>query len=622
MTDQTQAAAQSYEFRAEIQQLLNILVHSLYTEREIFLRELISNASDALNRAQFEMLTNKEVLDPDAELGIQISVNKDEKTITVSDTGIGMNRDELIENLGTIAHSGALSFLNALKASKGENVPSSDIIGQFGVGFYSVFMVADRVSVTSRSFRSTEPAYTWNSDGSNSYTIEPSDKTNRGTDVVIYVKDDAGEFLSDYRLQQIVRKHSNYVAFPIKVGDAVANAQQAIWRRSPREISDQDYLDFYKQLTFDPRDPLLRVHQVSDAPVQFYSLMYVPSKLDRGLFAVDHEGGPQLYARKVLIQQHAKDLLPQWMRFVVGVVDSEDLPLNISRETVQSNRVMTKLKSTLSSKLIGEVETLAEKDADNYVSFWTEFGALVKEGVATDASNRDRLMNLLRFHTSKEPNGWVSLKEYVSRMAEGQNEIYYLFGEDEKSIAFSPHLDPFKSRGIEVLLLTETIDSFMINTVHEYDSRHLRNGADSELELPASPSEETAGEALEATPLHTLIEHFKRALGDRVSDVRESKVLNESPARLVGTEKDMGADMERVYRMLGKEYSAPRRTLEINPRHPLIHNLSAMGDNALVDEVAVQLYESALLLEGIHPNPADMVPRIQALMEAATRHQS
>jgi molecular chaperone HtpG len=610
------AATQSYEFRAEVQQLLNILVHSLYTDREIFLREQISNASDALHRQQFEMLTNKDVLDPDVELAIRVTVDKDAGTITVSDTGIGMNRDELIDNLGTIAHSGAMSFLNALK-DKG--TVSADIIGQFGVGFYSVFMVADRVSVTSRSYRPDDQAYTWSSDGSNSYTVELAEKASRGTDVVIHVKEDADEFLSDFRLGQIVKKHSNYIAFPIYVGDKVANAQTALWRRSPRDVTDPEYLDFYKQLTFDPGEPLAHVHQVSDAPVQFYSLLYVPSKLDRGLFQVDYEGGPRLYARKVLIQEHAKDLLPPWMRFVEGVVDSEDLPLNISRETVQANRVIARLKNALSSRLISELEALAEKQPDRYATFWKEFGRLVKEGVVTDATNRDRLTGLLRFYTSRSGEEMISLKDYVERLAEGQDEIYYLFGEDVKSIRRSPHLDVFKAHGIEVLFLIDTIDSFMMNAIVEFQGKKFHNGADADLELPTALEAQPEGEALDAEAFDTLVARFKAVLGDRVIEVRESKVLTESPARLVSPDKGFGADMERVYRLLDKEFPAQGRILELNPRHTLIRNLAALGDDPLVDQVAEQLFESALLLEGIHPNPADMVPRIQALMEAATR---
>ncbi len=615
-------ATQSFEFRAEVQQLLNILVHSLYTDREIFLRELISNASDALNRIQFEMLTNKDVVDPEVELAIRIKIDKDARTITVSDTGIGMNRDELIENLGTIAHSGAMAFLDALKERGGGATP--DIIGQFGVGFYSVFMVAERVSVTSRSYRPGDQACTWTSDGSNSYTVVQADKANRGTDVVIHVKDDADEFLSDYRLEMIVKKHSNYISFPIYVGDKVVNDQSAIWRRNPRDVTEQEYDDFYKQLSLDLDNPLLHVHQVSDAPVQFYSLLYIPSKLDRGLFVADYEGGPRLYARKVLIQEHAKDLLPQWMRFIEGVVDSEDLPLNISRETVQANRVMARLKGALSGKLIGEMESLADKDTAKYQTLWEQFGRMIKEGVTTDAANRERLTSLLRFRTSKNPEGWVSLQEYVDRMVEGQDDIYYLFGEDVKSIQRSPHLDVFKARNVEVLFLIDTIDSFMMNAIVEYKGKKFHNGADAELELPAPKDEEAKpeGEALPEDTLNKLIERFKKVLGERVSDVRESKVLKESPVRLVSPDKGFGADMERVYRLLDKEFPAPpSRILELNPRHPLIKNLSALGDSPLADQVVEQLFESALLLEGIHPNPADMVPRIQALMEAAVKHE-
>jgi molecular chaperone HtpG len=608
---------QAYEFRAEIQQLLNILVHSLYTDREIFLRELISNASDAINRLQFEMLTHHDVVDPDAELKIAITADETAKTITISDTGIGMNRDEMIENLGTIAHSGALSFLKSLDEKGSKN---AEIIGQFGVGFYSAFMVADQITVTSRSYRADDTAWTWSSDGSNSYTIEASEKANRGTEVVLHLRDDCDEFLQTYRLESIIHKHSNYISFPIYVGEKVANAQTALWRRTPREVSKEDYLDFYKQLTFDPGEPQFYVHQVSDAPVQFYSLLFVPSKLDRGLFSENYEGGPRLYARKVLIQEHAKDLLPQWLRFVVGVVDSEDLPLNISRETVQTNRVMTRLKTTLTNKLIGEVEVMAEKEPEKFKAFMTEFGRMIKEGVATDASNRERLAGLMRFVTSTNSDGDVSLKAYIGRMVDDQNEIYYLFGEDNKSLARSPHLDAFKSRGIEVLFLSDPIDSFVVNSLFEYQGKKLRNAAEDHLDLPKGKQEETPeAEPVAEAEFGALVDRIKHVLGDQVGDVRESKSLTNSVARLVTPEGGFGADMERVYRMLDKEFTAPKRILELNPRHPLIHNLAAFGDTPMFDVVAQQILDTALLQEGIHPNPSDMVPRLQALMEAATR---
>ncbi len=613
-----QPVPQQYEFRAEIQQLLNILVHSLYTDREIFLRELISNASDAIHRLQFEMLTNPDVLDPDTELAIHITFDAEAKTITVRDTGIGMNRDEMIENLGTIAHSGAASFLQALK-DKGSS--SSDIIGQFGVGFYSVFMVADEVSVTSRSFRKDDPAWTWTSTGGNAYTIEPTEKTTRGTEITLKLKEDATEFAAEYRLERIIKKHSNYIPFPIYVGEKVANQQTALWRRNPREVTEQEYNEYYKQLTYDTADPIAHIHLNTDAPVQFYSLLYVPSKADRGLFTVDSgDAGPRLYARKVLIQEHAKDLLPQWMRFVEGVVDSEDLPLNISRETVQANKVMARLKTAITNKVISELETVAEKDTAKYAIFWQEFGRLVKEGLASDFTNREKLAKLARFHTSREDNAWVSLADYKSRMVEGQTEIYYLFGEDPKSVARSPHLDIFRARGIEVLFLTETIDSFMISGLPDFEGTKLRNGADADLELPAAPETEQ-GESLSEDATRTLLAKFKIVLGDRVTEVRESKLLTGSPVRLVAADKGFGSDMERVYRMLDKPFEVPKRILEVNPRHAIIRNMAALSDDVLVDDVAEQLFESAMLLEGIHPNPADMVPRIEALMEAATRRE-
>lgn len=613
------ATVQNYEFRAEIQQLLNILVHSLYTDREIFLRELISNASDALNRLRFEMLTNPEVVDPEAELGISVHVDKDARTITVSDTGIGMNRDEMIENLGTIAHSGAMAFLETLR-QKGDT-PTSDIIGQFGVGFYSVFMVADEVQVVSRSFRPDDQAVAWTSDGSASYRINDSDKATRGTDIIIHVKADADEFLDEYRLRNIVRKHSNYVAFPVKVGESVANAQTALWRRAPREVTEAEYQDFYKQLTYDPGQPFLYTHLAADAPVQFYALLFVPSQLDRGLFTPEHSGGPRLYARKVLIQDHAKDLLPEWMRFVEGVVDSEDLPLNISRETVQSNRAMARLKSALSGKLISQIEELAAKDTDKYNRFWKEFGRMLKEGVFADEPNRERLAKLLRFHTSRDPEGWVSLEEYTERAVEGQEMIYYLFGDDARSLQRSPHLDLFKRHGVEVLFLAETIDSFMVNALVEFNGKKLHNAADADLHLPGAP-QETASEVerLPDMALAELVGRFEKTLGERVASVRASDALSEHPARLVAPDQGFGADMERVYRMLDRNFALPKRILEINPRHRLIHNLAGLGESALAEAVIEQLFESSLLIEGIHPSPVHMVPRIEQLMEAATGH--
>lgn len=619
-TIQNDAPQQHYEFRAEIKQLLDILVHSLYTDREIFLRELISNASDAINRLQFELLTNPDVVDADAAPEIRITIDAEAKTVTLTDNGIGMNRDELIENLGTIAHSGAASFLKALQE---KDVKNTDIIGQFGVGFYSVFMVADEVQVTTRSYRKDDPAWTWTSKGDNAYTIEPADKTTRGTSVTLKLKEDAADFAALWKLEAIVRRHSNYIPFPIFVGDGetISNARVAIWRRPKNEVSEQEYADFYKQISYDQDAPLLHIHQSVDSPVQYYALLFLPGKADRGLWTADSlDNGPKLYARKVLIQEHAKDLLPQWMRFVVGVVDSEDLPLNVSRETVRANQVMDQLKKAIQKKVISELETMAEKNPEDYQKFWVEFGRLLKEGLSMDFANKDKLAKLLRFHTANQPDAWVSLADYKAAMIEGQTEMYYLFGEDAKSIQRSPHLDIFKARKLDVLFMTEPIDSFMMSSLNEFDETPLRNGSDADLKLPDQENpEEPQGEALDDDQIALLLGSFKSVLGDKVSDVRESKLLTGSPVRLVTPDGGLGSDMERIYKMMDREFSAQKRILEVNRRHPIIRNMATLNDAILRDDVAEQLYDSALLLEGIHPNPADMVPRIEALLEAATR---
>src|SRR5689334_5626459 len=424
----TAPAPEAIEFRAEIRQLLNILVHSLYTDREIFLRELVSNASDALNRVQFEMLTNRAVLDPEAELAIRITSDPEAGTLTIRDSGIGMTREELIENLGTIAHSGAAAFLESLK--EGQKV--SDVIGQFGVGFYSVFMVADEVRVTSRSYRPEAAAWTWTASGDESYTLEPAEKADRGTTIQIKFKEDAKEFAQPYRLEQIVGKHSDFVSFPIYVGEKTANRQTALWRQSTSEITDEAANDFYKQLTLDFEAPLARIHLNTDAPVQIYALLFIPAKADRGILSLRKDFGLKLYSRKVLIQEYAKDLLPNYLRFVEGVVDSEDLPLNVSRETVQANKVMERIKNALTHKMIDTLKELAVKDKEKFEAFWKSYSNYIKEGMATDPTARERLTPLLRFYSSRAGGDQElsSLADYTSRMKPEQRTIYYLLGDD------------------------------------------------------------------------------------------------------------------------------------------------------------------------------------------------
>ena len=620
------AETQPIAFRAEIRQLLDILVHSLYTEREIFLRELISNASDALNRLQFEMLTNREVLDPGAELGIWITGDPQARSLTIRDTGIGMTREELVENLGTIAHSGAKAFLEAAQA---QEKSEADIIGQFGVGFYSVFMVAEEVRVTSRSYRPGAEAAVWAASGGDSYTVEAVEKGDRGTAIEIKLKEDAREFAEVHRLNQIVKRHSDFVAYPIYVSKAgeeagdlkQANQQTALWRQSPREVEAEKYDEFYKQITLDFEKPLRHIHYVADAPVQIYSLLFIPAKVERGFLSLRREDGLKLYSHKILIQEYYKDLLPPHFRFVEGVVDSEDIPLNISRESVQASPVMARIKKALTKRLIDELESLAEEDAGVYAEFWREFGRYLKEGVASDMEGRADLYPLLRFHSTTHPDELVSLADYVSRMKDGQDRIYYIFGEDPRSAARSPHLDYFHRNGYEVLTLTDTIDSFMIIGLREFEGKKLQNVAAADLELPRTDdkaAEEESPEPIPGDRLGRLILKFKNQLGERVTDVRTTERLVDSPARLVDPQGAVNQEMQRVYKLLDREFEVPKKILELNPRHKLLKALAELPESdPLLETCVEQIYEDALLIEGIHPDPASMIPRLEQLMEAA-----
>ena len=615
----------SYTFKAEIQQLLNILVHSLYTDREIFLRELLSNASDALNRIQFEMLTNPDVLDPEVELAIHVEVDPEAKTITVSDTGIGMTREEIARDLGTIAHSGAADFIKRLET---ERQPSVELIGQFGVGFYSVFMVADQVRVISRSYRPEAEAVEWVSSGGSRYRLASAEKSGRGTRIEIKLKEDAAEFASSWRLEQIIRKHSDYVAFPIYVGDRQdpVNRQSAIWRHSPAEVSAEQYDDFYKHLTLDPEKPLLHVHLVSDAPVDLRSILYVPAKRDRGFLSLRADHGLKLYIHNVLIQEYNKDLLPNYLRFVDGVVESEDLPLNISRETVQNSPAGRRIQRALTRKLVSQLETLADEEPEAYATFWNEFGPFIKEGVASlpagDGATKDDLLPLLRFHSSRSDQSLVSLAQYQERMAGDQAAIYYVLGEDLRSVARSPHLDYFRAHDVEVLYFIDPIDSFVAVALQDYEGKPLKNVDDAGLELPDEVEADAEAEALPDAEFNRLVGRFVQVLGDRVVEVRRSKVLTDSPCRLVSPDDAPAREMSRVYRMLGQEFEAPKRILEINRGHPIIVNLAhlvtAQPDAGVIDTTIEQLFENQLLMEGLHPNPADMIPRIHQLMTTAT----
>jgi molecular chaperone HtpG len=614
----TRDEAQSFHFKAETKQLLNILIHSLYKDREVFLRELLSNASDALNRLRFEMVTNQDVLDPAAELAIRIKVDKDARMLTIQDSGIGMTREEIIENLGTIAQSGARKFL---EATKEKNADLTQVIGQFGVGFYSVFMVAEWVRVTSRSYRKDAQAISWYATGEENYEISAADMNERGTKVEIKLKEDAAEFADEYRIKNIIHKHSEYIGFPIYVGEEKqpVNKQTSIWRMSKQSVTPEQYKDFYKQLTLDFEDPLLHTHILTDAPVQLYALLYVPGKSERGMFALRREDGLKLYSRNILIDEYNKDLLPEHLRFVQGVVDSEDLPLNVSRETVQATGLMARLKKVITGQIMKELENLAKNDAEKYQTFWKEFGVYLKQGVATSPVDAESIQPLLRFKTNLHPETWSSLEDYVGRMKPDQKVIYFIVGEDPRSVLRSPHLDYFQQQGTEVLLLTEPMDSFMLMGLRKYRDYELQNVA--QAEIPEESKESEKQEQIAEADFSKLIERFKQVLGERVTDVRASNRLSQSVARLVDAEGALNPELQRVYKYLGKEHEVPKKILELNPSHTILKKLlNTDPESELQTLIIEQIYDSALLVEGLHPDPSSMASRVQQIIEAALSH--
>lgn len=619
----------TYTFQAETQQLLDILIHSLYTEKEIFLRELVSNASDALSRMQFIQLTDNDVLDGDAPLEIRLTIDEEAKTLTVSDTGLGMTADDMVENLGTIAKSGAKNFLAALKDATNKEA-AQNIIGQFGVGFYSAFMAADKVRVVSRSYQPDAEAVVWEATGGTEYTIESAERESRGTDVILYLNDEAAEeFLQEWKLKNVITRHSDYVAFPIYVGDAEepANKQQALWRQAPQEVEEEQYTDFYRMLTMDFMNPPLHtIHMRADSPMQFYTLLFIPSSAEASPFNPRREPGLKLYARKVLIDEYNTDLLPEYLGFIQGVVDSEDLPLNVNRESVRADRVMAKLKKVITDKILRELKGMAQRQTEDYLKIYAEFGRFLKQGIVVDPMAKDDLLPLLLFNTSHDddPDMYYSLQEYTERMVSGQEEIYYVIADDFHSAKRSPHLDAFRQRGIEVLYYADPVDAMLPMGLTEFNGYPLRavDEADINLKDVGEVQDDQQREALPESTFQSLTERVKAVLGGRVSDVRESQSLVGSPARLVSDDATGQRHMYRINRLLDKDYELPVKALELNPRHPLLHNITGLldgnADNPLIDVVIEQVFETALLQDGIHPDPASMAERLTALMQAAT----
>ncbi|MFY8216878.1 MAG: molecular chaperone HtpG [Chthoniobacterales bacterium] len=607
---------EKFEFQAEIKQLLDIVIHSLYTEKEIFVRELVSNASDALEKLRHLQLTEKSVFDDNLPLEISITTDDTAKTITIQDFGIGMTRSEMIENLGTIAHSGSKAFLKALSEGGEKN---DNLIGQFGVGFYSAFMVAESVSVFSHSWKADEPGHVWTSDGSGSYEIEEVEGQRRGTKVVVKLKADCGEFATASRVEGLLKRYSAFVAFPIQLNGTRINTVQALWLRSKNEITDEEYTEFYKFQSHAFDAPRLRLHFSADAPLQINALLFVPESNPEKFGLSRAEPSVALYCRKVLIDAAPKDLLPEWLRFMKGVVDSEDLPLNISRETMQDKALIEKLNKVLTKRFLKLLDEEATSNLDAYLSFYAEFGIFLKEGAALDFSHRDQIMKLLRFESSFTEKGKsTSLTDYVSRMGADQKDIYYLIGANRDAIESGPYLEGLKARNLEVLFCFESVDEYVMNNVRTFDGKNLTSADRSDLELSeiAKPDGE---EALTGDDLTALAAWLKESLGDRVEDVKASTRLVDSPVVALSADAFMTPQMRRMMKAMNPEADAPavKVHLEINPSHPLIRRLATTRTESpeKATMVAEQLLDNALISAGLLEDPTRMLSRIYKLLE-------
>ncbi len=612
----TTAAPQKFEFQAEIKQLLDIVIHSLYTEKEIFIRELASNASDALEKLRHLQLTEKAIHDDHLPLEINITTDDTAKTLTIQDHGIGMTRAELVENLGTIAHSGSKAFLKALGESGQKN---SNLIGQFGVGFYSVFMVAKDVRVHSHSCRPDDPGQVWTSDGSGSYTLLPSEGERRGTKIVIALKDDCADFSRESRVKEILERYSAFVSFPINLNGKRINTVQALWLRNKNEIKEEEYTEFYKFQSHAYDDPRLRLHFSADAPLSINALLFVPKENTERYGLARLEPAVSLYCRKVLIDARPKDLLPEWLRFLKGVVDSEDLPLNISRETMQDKALLDKIGKVITKRFLKFLEEEAKARPEAYDEFYQQFGIFIKEGAALDFTHKEQLTKLLRYESSLTEKGkTTSLADYVSRLKEGQTEIYYLAGASREAIESGPYLEGFKSRNLEVLFCYEPVDEYVMNNVREYDGKKITAADHADVKLPDAPKP-PADARLSEDDTKTLVEWLSKTLAGRgVAEVKASDRLVDSPALALNADKFMTPHMRRMMKAMNKDSDTPLRVnLEINPASPVIKHLfathAASPDKAAL--VAEQILDNALIAAGLLEDAGKMVARIYKLLE-------
>jgi len=608
---------ETHHFQAEIQQLLDIVVHSLYTDKEIFIRELISNAADACEKLRFNQSSGQAVQQPDVAPGIAVATDDKAGTITITDTGLGMTHGELVENLGTIAHSGTKAFLKQLAENQ---KPDVGLIGQFGVGFYSAFMVAKKVTVLSRSFAPSEPGWQWTCEGMGGYEIEAAADLPRGTKVILELKDDAKEFAQESTVERIIKRYSSFVPFPIELNAKRLNTVQAIWARNKNEIKDEEYNEFYNFIGHDHEQPLYRLHFTADAPLAIQSLLFVPARNFETLGMGRIESEVNLYCRKVLIQARAKGLFPEWLRFLKGVVDSEDLPLNISRETMQDTSLMQKLNKVLTSRFLKFLEEQSGKEAATYEKFYTEYQRFLKEGVVTDFTHKEALGKLLRYESSTLEKGKVtSLADYVKRMPSDQKEIYCLLAANRAAAEASPYFEVFKERKWEVLFLYDAWDEFVMEHLHTFDGKSLRLAEKAELNLSAKKEGALSEDAAKA-----LAQWLKTTLGDKVNEVRVSERLVESPAVVVDADKFMTANMRRIMKAVksegqgdGPDLPAGKQDFEINPAHPIIARLDAMRqkDPALAGSVAEQLLDNARVAAGLLEDPRAMLARLNQLLE-------
>nr|MBL8456552.1 molecular chaperone HtpG [Zoogloeaceae bacterium] len=636
MTTAQAAPAETLNFQAEVKQLLHLMIHSLYSNREIFLRELISNASDACDKLRFEALDDAALFEGDSDLRIKIGFDKDARTITVSDNGIGMSRDEVVEHLGTIAKSGTREFFGRLT---GDQQSDANLIGQFGVGFYSAFIVADKVTVlTRRAGAASGEAVQWEcsmvGDSAGAYTVAPIEKAGRGTDIVLHLREGQDDLLSGWKLKSLIRKYSDHIVQPILMNKEewdqekaeqvvkdeleTVNQASALWARSKNDIGDDEYKAFYKHVGHDFDEPLAWTHSRAEGRHEYTQLLYVPARAPFDMWDRNARHGIKLYVKRVFIMDDAEKLMPTYLRFIRGVVDSADLPLNVSREILQESKDIDTIRAGCTKKVLGMLESLAENDADKYATFWKEFGRVLKEGVGEDFANKDKIAGLLRFASTHADTAdeVVSLKDYIGRMKEGQDKIYFVTAETFNAARNSPHLEIFRKKGIEVLLLSDRVDEWVSGNLTEFDGKQLASVAKGGLDLGALEDEAEKKEAEQAADeFKDLLDKMKASLGERVKDVRVTLRLTDSPACLIADEHDMGMNLSRILKAAGQQAPESKPILEINPHHPAVLRLKY--EEKQFDDWAAVLFDQALLAEGgTLDDPATFVKRINQLMMA------